>query len=166
MSSRWASTADDAAATERRKEEKLQKKRLKDEKARQDSVAAATAQKQVEQDPSDNERPSKRRRVSPSPPAAPEAHLFSIPSYGSGPSASVNTYEILNAIEEGSYGKVSRARSRRTGEIVALKKLKINTNTDEGFPITGLREIQTLTACSHPHIIDLREVVVGLSLTE
>jgi cell division cycle 2-like protein len=72
---------------------------------------------------------------------------------------------MLNNIEEGSYGMVSRARRKTTGEIVALKRLKMEHNTD-GFPVTGLREIQTLMACRHTNIVNLLEVVMGESLKE
>lgn len=39
------------------------------------------------------------------------------------------------------YGVVYRARDKQTGEIVALKKLKAEKQS-EGFPITSLREIK------------------------
>lgn len=39
------------------------------------------------------------------------------------------------------YGVVYRAMDIITGEIVALKKLKVG-NESEGFPITSLREIK------------------------
>ena len=39
---------------------------------------------------------------------------------------SVENYEKLNKIEEGTYGIVYRARDRQTGEIVALKQLKLS----------------------------------------
>jgi len=38
---------------------------------------------------------------------------------------------------------VYRAKEKRTGEIVALKRLKMEKEK-EGFPITSLREINTL----------------------
>lgn len=164
QSSRWGSTEADTALAERRKQEKQEKKRLKEEKA-QRAAEAAAAQEENEQ-PHDGEPPAKRRRKSLTPIAEPEAHLMAFPNVHFGPSASVDEYELLNAIEEGSYGKVSRARTKANGDIVALKKLKIDKNAQEGFPITGLREIQTLKACSHPHIIPLYEVVVGSSLSE
>ncbi len=46
-------------------------------------------------------------------------------------------------IEEGTYGVVYRAKDKRTNEIVALKRLKMEKERD-GFPITSLREINTL----------------------
>ncbi|KAJ2514436.1 hypothetical protein H4217_005758 [Coemansia sp. RSA 1939] len=72
-------------------------------------------------------------------------------------------YERLNRIEEGTYGIVYRARDLKTGEIVALKHLKLE-NERNGFPITSLREIHTLMLAKHPNIINVREVVVGRSL--
>jgi cell division cycle 2-like protein len=72
---------------------------------------------------------------------------------------SVDNYEKLNRIEEGSYGVVYRARDRKTGEVVALKKLKLE-NEKNGFPVTTLREIHTLLLAKHRHIVDVREIVV------
>ncbi|RKP14795.1 kinase-like domain-containing protein [Piptocephalis cylindrospora] len=73
---------------------------------------------------------------------------------------SVEHYEKLNRIEEGTYGVVYRARDRETGEIVALKRLKLDKET-QGFPVTSLREIHTLMAARHPHIVHLREMVTS-----
>jgi serine/threonine protein kinase len=50
---------------------------------------------------------------------------------------------IFHRIEEGTYGVVYRARDKRTEEVVALKRLKMEKEK-EGFPITSLREINTL----------------------
>ncbi|ORY38525.1 putative cell division cycle 2 [Rhizoclosmatium globosum] len=72
---------------------------------------------------------------------------------------SVDVYEKLNRIDEGSYGIVYRARNRETGEIVALKKLKLEKEQN-GFPITTLREIYTLLLAKHPNIVDVKEIVV------
>ncbi|PRQ17036.1 putative protein-serine/threonine kinase CMGC-CDK-PITSLRE family [Rosa chinensis] len=63
------------------------------------------------------------------------------------------------ALGEGTYGVVYRARDEQTGEIVAMKKVKMD-NRDEGFPITSLREINILLSCNHPSIVGAKEVVV------
>ncbi|ORZ02605.1 Pkinase-domain-containing protein [Syncephalastrum racemosum] len=68
-------------------------------------------------------------------------------------------YEKLNRIEEGSYGIVYRARDRETGDIVALKKLKLEKEKS-GFPVTSLREIYTLLNAKHPNIVNVREIVM------
>lgn len=81
------------------------------------------------------------------------------------PSRSVYCYERLNSIEEGSYGVVFRARDKETGDIVALKKLKLDEEK-HGFPITALREINALMSCKHENVVGIREVVVGDTLTQ
>ncbi|KAJ3788957.1 Pkinase-domain-containing protein [Lentinula aff. detonsa] len=81
------------------------------------------------------------------------------------PSRSVYCYERLNQIEEGTYGVVFRARDKQTGDIVALKKLKLDEEKN-GFPITSLREINALMACRHDNVVGIREVVVGDTLTQ
>lgn len=78
---------------------------------------------------------------------------------------SVYCYERLNHIEEGSYGVVFRARDKETGEIVALKKIKMDQEKN-GFPITSLREIHTLMMARHENIVHVREIVVGDTLTQ
>ncbi|KAF9569720.1 Pkinase-domain-containing protein [Agrocybe pediades] len=81
------------------------------------------------------------------------------------PSRSVYSYERLNQIEEGSYGVVFRAKDKQTGDIVALKKLKLDEEKN-GFPITALREIYALMSCRHENVVGIREVVVGETLTQ
>ncbi|KAL9328885.1 hypothetical protein ACSQ67_003888 [Phaseolus vulgaris] len=76
---------------------------------------------------------------------------------------SVDEFERLNKIDEGTYGVVYRARDKKTGEIVALKKVKMEKEK-EGFPLTSLREINILLSFHHPSIVDVKEVVVGSSL--
>jgi len=80
-------------------------------------------------------------------------------------SRSVYCYERLNQIEEGSYGIVFRARDKQTGDIVALKKLKLDEEK-HGFPITALREVYALMTCRHDNVVGIREVVVGDTLTQ
>lgn len=76
---------------------------------------------------------------------------------------SVDEFERLNKIDEGTYGVVYRAKDKKTGEIVALKKVKMEKER-EGFPLTSLREINILLSFHHPSIVDVKEVVVGSSL--
>ena len=42
-----------------------------------------------------------------------------------------------------------------TGEVAALKKLKMEKEK-EGFPITSLREINTLLKAQHPNIVTVQ----------
>ncbi|KRZ03107.1 Cyclin-dependent kinase 11B, partial [Trichinella zimbabwensis] len=77
---------------------------------------------------------------------------------------SVEEYHCLNRIEEGTYGVVYRAMEKRTGDIVALKRLKMEKER-EGFPITSLREVNMLMKVGkHPNVVNVLEVVVGSSM--
>jgi serine/threonine protein kinase len=53
----------------------------------------------------------------------------------------VNNYERIAQIGEGTYGFVFMARDKKTNQIVALKKVRMEAEKD-GFPVTALREIQ------------------------
>jgi cell division cycle 2-like protein len=72
----------------------------------------------------------------------------------------VDEYSCLNRIEEGTYGVVFRAQDKKTGEIVALKRLKMEKEK-EGFPITSLREICCILKSQHENVCTVREIVVG-----
>lgn len=76
---------------------------------------------------------------------------------------SVDEFERLNRIDEGTYGIVFRAKDKKTGEVVALKKVKMDREK-EGFPLTSLREINILLSFHHSSIVDVKEVVVGSNL--
>jgi serine/threonine protein kinase len=69
-------------------------------------------------------------------------------------------FEILTQVGEGTYGQVYKARDRATGEIVALKKCKLEKAT-EGFPVTAIREIKILRALKHVNIVDLKEIATS-----
>ncbi|KAK9843757.1 hypothetical protein WJX81_005040 [Elliptochloris bilobata] len=76
---------------------------------------------------------------------------------------SVEEFERLNRISEGTYGVVYRARDKATGRIVALKKVKMDKEKD-GFPLTSIREINILLSFRHDNIVNVTEVVVGRQL--
>ena len=61
-------------------------------------------------------------------------------------------------IGEGTYGQVYLMKEKATGDLVALKKVKMDNSEKEGFPITAIREIKILQALKHDNIINLREV--------
>ena len=178
--SRWADDEEDAALEAQQRHEKNLKRKAKAEKQRKleeheylrrqkAEDATEDAFHDHEAIDGDSERLSKRRRLSPEADASsrelPPAKLLRFPAPEWGPCRHVDNFEKLNHIEEGSYGWVSRAKETATGDIVALKKLKMD-NANDGFPVTGLREIQTLMASRHSNIIALREVVMGDKLDE
>ena len=71
---------------------------------------------------------------------------------------SIDRYERLDQIGEGTYGQVFLAREKQTGELVALKKIRMD-NEKEGFPITAIREIKLLKVLDHENVIRLKEIV-------
>lgn len=71
---------------------------------------------------------------------------------------SVDRYDRLHQIGEGTYGQVFLAKDRDTGELVALKKIRMD-NEKEGFPITAIREIKLLKVLDHENVIRLKEIV-------
>ncbi|KAK0419271.1 hypothetical protein QR680_014053 [Steinernema hermaphroditum] len=73
-------------------------------------------------------------------------------------SGSVDKYEILEQVGEGTYGQVYKARDRSTQQKVALKKVRLE-NEKEGFPITAVREIKILRQLDHQNIVKLLDIV-------
>ncbi|KAE8348879.1 kinase-like domain-containing protein [Aspergillus coremiiformis] len=78
---------------------------------------------------------------------------------------SIREFEFLGKLGEGTFGEVYKARSKRDGSIVALKKILMH-NEKDGFPITALREIKLLKLLSHCNILQLREMAVERSKGE
>ncbi|KAK4895014.1 serine/threonine protein kinase, CMGC, CDC2/CDK subfamily [Elasticomyces elasticus] len=75
-------------------------------------------------------------------------------------SAKISEYDILDLkLGEGTFGVVSKARSKRTGKVVALKKILMH-NEKDGFPITALREVKLLKMLRHPNVLRLEEMAV------
>ncbi|KAL1613294.1 hypothetical protein SLS54_010761 [Diplodia seriata] len=165
--SRWADADEDAEIEAQRRREKEEKKRQKADKQRRlEDQARAAEERRKQQQEDGQDRPAKRQRVASPKDGDSPRRLLRFAAPGWGPCRRVDNFERLNHIEEGSYGWVSRARESATGAVVALKKLKMDNPTD-GFPVTALREIQTLKeARAHRHIVGLREVVVGDTLND
>uniref|UniRef100_A0A0D6R3E1 Protein kinase domain-containing protein n=1 Tax=Araucaria cunninghamii TaxID=56994 RepID=A0A0D6R3E1_ARACU len=86
-----------------------------------------------------------------------QLNLHQAPAWGS---RSVNCFEKIEQIGEGTYGQVYMAREIQTGEIVALKKVRMD-NEREGFPITAIREIKILKKLQHDNVIKLKEIVTS-----
>nr|XP_013034677.2 cyclin-dependent kinase 3 [Anser cygnoides] len=67
-------------------------------------------------------------------------------------------FQKVEKIGEGTYGVVYKARNKRTGQLVALKKIRLDSET-EGVPSTAIREISLLKELKHPNIVRLLDVV-------
>ena len=69
----------------------------------------------------------------------------------------IEKYKKLEKIGEGTYATVFRAQDETTGQLVALKEIRLNP--EEGAPSTALREISFMRELSHPNIVKLIEVI-------
>jgi len=67
-------------------------------------------------------------------------------------------YQRLEKLGEGTYGVVYKAQNMETGELVAIKKIRLEKE-DDGVPSTAIREISLLKNLKHPNIVELKEVL-------
>ncbi|TKR62239.1 hypothetical protein L596_026227 [Steinernema carpocapsae] len=68
-------------------------------------------------------------------------------------------FQKLEKIGEGTYGVVYKGRNRQTNQLVAMKKIRLESE-EEGVPSTAIREISMLRELQHPNIVDLQEVIM------
>ncbi|VDP45557.1 unnamed protein product [Heligmosomoides polygyrus] len=69
----------------------------------------------------------------------------------------------MNRIGEGTYGIVYRARDSKSGQVVALKKVRVDSKVSAqmGISDSALREIVLLKKLRHENIVELKEVAVS-----
>ncbi|KAK3659711.1 Cyclin-dependent kinase catalytic subunit [Elasticomyces elasticus] len=74
--------------------------------------------------------------------------------------ATMDNYQKMEKIGEGTYGVVYKARDLTTPDqrIVALKKIRLEAE-DEGVPSTAIREISLLKEMNDPNIVRLLNIV-------
>jgi len=71
---------------------------------------------------------------------------------------SMDKYTKIEKVGEGTYGVVYKARNNKTGEIVAMKKIRLEQE-DEGVPSTAIREISLLKEMKDENIVRLFDIV-------
>lgn len=86
---------------------------------------------------------------------SPQLHANSLPFH------SLARYLKMEKLGEGNYGAVYKAEDLVTGGIVALKKIKLDSD-DDGIPSTALREIAVLQSIHHTNIVELLDVILGV----
>lgn len=72
----------------------------------------------------------------------------------------LDKYEKIDKVGEGTYGVVYKCRNKENGQLVALKKIRLE-NEDEGIPSTAIREISILKQLNHPYIVNLVDLIHG-----
>jgi len=70
----------------------------------------------------------------------------------------MDRFQKLEKVGEGTYGVVYKARDKKTGELLALKKIRLEAE-DEGIPSTAIREISLLKQLQHPNVVRLFDVI-------
>ncbi|KAL5018969.1 hypothetical protein ScPMuIL_004691 [Solemya velum] len=68
-------------------------------------------------------------------------------------------YVKIEKIGEGTYGVVYKGRNKKTNRMVALKKIRLESE-EEGVPSTAIREISLLKELQHPNIVCLEDVLM------
>lgn len=70
----------------------------------------------------------------------------------------MENFQKIEKIGEGTYGVVYKARDKISGRLVALKKIRLDADS-EGVPSTAIREISLLKELDHVNIVRLLDVV-------
>jgi len=63
----------------------------------------------------------------------------------------MDKYNTIKVIGDGTYGSVIKAMNRRSGEIVAIKKMK--KKYFRWHDCIGQKEVQSLIKLSHPNVV-------------
>ena len=58
----------------------------------------------------------------------------------------------MEKVGEGTYGVVYKARDRCTGEILAMKKIRLDQE-EEGVPSTAIREVSLLKELNNRNVV-------------
>lgn len=90
--------------------------------------------------------PVTRRHSSPAYPADPDS-----------PYGKLESYECLELLGEGSYATVYKGKMKVNEQLVALKKILLNS--EEGTPFTAIREVSLLKTLKHANIVTLFDII-------
>uniref|UniRef100_A0A8C7N768 Cell division control protein 2 homolog n=1 Tax=Oncorhynchus kisutch TaxID=8019 RepID=A0A8C7N768_ONCKI len=71
----------------------------------------------------------------------------------------MDDYVKIEKIGEGTYGVVYKGRHKTTGQVVAMKKIRLESE-EEGVPSTAVREISLLKELAHPNVVQLLDVLM------
>ncbi|GFR96873.1 cyclin-dependent kinase 2 [Elysia marginata] len=72
--------------------------------------------------------------------------------------SSMESFQKIEKIGEGTYGVVYKAKEKVSGKHVALKKIRLDAES-EGVPSTAIREIALLKELEHQNVVRLLDVI-------
>jgi len=72
--------------------------------------------------------------------------------------ASLENFSRVEKIGEGTYGVVYKAKDNSSGNVVALKRIRLDSEAD-GVPSTAIREISLLKELDHLNIVKLLDII-------
>lgn len=72
--------------------------------------------------------------------------------------ASIQNFTRIEKIGEGAYGVVYKAKDVTSGDMVALKRIRLDSEAD-GVPSTAIREISLLKELDHINIVKLLDII-------
>lgn len=61
-------------------------------------------------------------------------------------------FTCLFIVLAGTYGVVYKGRHKATGQVVAMKKIRLESE-EEGVPSTAVREVSLLQELKHPNVV-------------
>ncbi|CAG8635871.1 7712_t:CDS:2, partial [Dentiscutata heterogama] len=73
--------------------------------------------------------------------------------------SSIDDYEFMDKLGEGTFGEVHKGKHTKSGKIVALKRILMH-NEKEGIPITAIREIKILRQLNHQNVVSLSDMAI------
>eukprot|EP01134_Creolimax_fragrantissima_P008204 CFRG8204T1 len=85
------------------------------------------------------------------------------PAAMNGQTRDITEFKILNQIGEGTYGVVYRATDIKTGQMVALKRVRMERESS-GLPVSALREICLLRTLDNHNIVRVLDMASGSTL--
>ena len=71
----------------------------------------------------------------------------------------IGDFQRVEQLGEGAYGVVYKGVNQKTGEVIALKKIKLETQS-EGVPSTTIREISVLREIDNVNVVKLKDVIM------
>lgn len=74
------------------------------------------------------------------------------------PMSKLSNYDLYNQLGQGTFGIVTKAKQKKSGKLVAIKKFLVS-DKKEGFPITAFREITIMKKLKNINILQIVDMI-------